>query len=132
MNNLERQSWMWAEACELVEQAERLHRQFFRLGSSARTWEPPVDVTEDGGQLVLTVALPGVSPEHVSLHLDDGGIVIEATRPPSVGTLTAIVRRLEIPYGRFLRRVSLPPGTYELQEQLFHHGCMSLRLLRRA
>lgn len=115
-----------------MEQAERLHRQFFRLGNSARTWEPPVDLSEDGATLVLTVALPGVSPDRVSLHMDEGGIVIEAVRPPSVSALTVAVRRLEIPYGRFMRRVPLPPGTYELQEQLFHHGCMSLRLLRRA
>ena len=40
-------AWMWAEACQMLEQAERMHRQFFRLGSprGARTvWEPPVAV----------------------------------------------------------------------------------------
>jgi hypothetical protein len=26
-----RKSWMWAEACALLEQAERKHRQFFDL-----------------------------------------------------------------------------------------------------
>jgi predicted component of type VI protein secretion system len=42
--------WMWSQACELIEEAERMHRQFFRLASSERTqavWEPPVDVFED-------------------------------------------------------------------------------------
>lgn len=39
--------WMWAQACDLVEQAERMHRQFFQLsgaGASRAVWQPPVDV----------------------------------------------------------------------------------------
>ena len=43
-------AWMWSEACDLMEQAERMHRQFFRLTVSRQslpTWEPPVDVYED-------------------------------------------------------------------------------------
>ena len=55
--------WMWAQACEMIEQAERMHRQFFRLAASGRTrvtWEPPVDVFEDELEVVVLVALPGV------------------------------------------------------------------------
>jgi HSP20 family protein len=26
-------AWMWAEACQMLEQAERMHRQFFRIGA---------------------------------------------------------------------------------------------------
>ena len=46
---------MWAQACELIDQAERMHRQFFRLTASARPhamWEPPVDVFEDEREVV--------------------------------------------------------------------------------
>ena len=28
--------WMWAQACELIDEAERMHRQFFRLAASGR------------------------------------------------------------------------------------------------
>ena len=48
--------WMWAQACELIEQAERMHRQFFHLAASERaqaSWEPPVDVFEDEHEIVL-------------------------------------------------------------------------------
>ena len=41
--------WMWAEACEALERAERMHREFFRpvrSVSRAPAWEPPVDVLE--------------------------------------------------------------------------------------
>ena len=59
-------SRMWAQACDLIDQAERLHRQFFQLGVSERalaTWEPPVDVFEDEREVVIVVAMPGVPAE---------------------------------------------------------------------
>ena len=43
------EGWMWAEACEMLTRAERLHRQFFqpaRGGAQTPTWEPPADVVE--------------------------------------------------------------------------------------
>ena len=42
-------NWMWSEAFEMLDQAERLHRQFFgpSLSTSGNVaWEPPVDVFE--------------------------------------------------------------------------------------
>jgi len=57
--------WMWSQAVDFIEQAERMHRQFFRLASSQRSqalWEPPADVFEDEHEMVIVVALPGVAP----------------------------------------------------------------------
>lgn len=129
----DRQAWMWAHACELLTQAERLHRQFFRPNGAVRhvSWEPPVDLIEDGAQLLLIVALPGVKPENVSLRIENGGVAIEALRPRGLSGHSGIVRRMEIPYGRFARHVALPPGVYELQEQLFRNGCLSVRFAKR-
>src|SRR5262245_50586922 len=72
-------TWMWAEACDLLDQAERLHRQYFRLGSgdAVRDWEPPVDIVAASDELSITVALPGVSAEHVQVRADSGVIVID-------------------------------------------------------
>ena len=50
------------------------------------------------------------------------------TRPLS--DRTTVIRRLEIPYGRFERRLTLPAGHYELIEQACQHGCLMLRLRR--
>ncbi|MCE9641881.1 MAG: Hsp20/alpha crystallin family protein, partial [Betaproteobacteria bacterium] len=61
-------NWMWAQACDLLDQADRMHRQFFRLAASGRTravWEPPVDVFEDECEIIIVAALPGVSAERV-------------------------------------------------------------------
>ena len=123
--------WMWAEACELLERAERMQRRFFRLGSSAcarATWEPPADVYEDGRELLIVVALPGVAAEHVQLAAEPGALVVRAERAlPFAGSRLAL-RQLEIPYGSFERRIALPEGRYEAVSRELTRGCLIVRL----
>ena len=125
--------WMWARACELVERAERMHRQFFRLGAgpeSQALWEPPIDLFEDGRDIAIVVALPGVAEERVTIASDGQALVVRAERPlPFAGTRYA-VRQLEIPYGVFERRIPLPPGRLVLAGRELSHGCLILRLRR--
>jgi HSP20 family protein len=101
---------MWGEALSLLEQADRLHRQFFRVAGSeeAHTWEPPVDVVECGSLLHVQVALPGVTAESITIVLDAGGVVVSALRPFPGRDNEAQIQRIEIPYGRFERRIGLP------------------------
>ena len=71
---------------------------------------------------------PGVPPERIELNLDNDRLAISALRPPPACSQDAIIRRLEIPYGRFERRIALPAGRYELVEQVAQNGCLQLRL----
>ena len=123
--------WMWAEACELLDQADRMHRQFFRLAASARNravWEPPVDVFEDEREVVIVVALPGVAEQGVELTLEAGVLIVRAERHiPAAGACGA-VRRLEIPYGHFERRIPLANLRLEAGTREFSDGCLILRL----
>jgi HSP20 family molecular chaperone IbpA len=122
---------MWAQACELIEQAERMNRQFFRLATSGRTltvWEPPADVFEDERELIIIVALPGVPAERVEVTSEAGDLVIRAERRlPSSGTRYA-VRQLEIPYGRFERRIRMPDLPLEAATRELQDGCLIVRL----
>lgn len=121
--------WMWAQACELMDQAERLHRQFFRPAAVPQAqvvWEPPVDLFENEREIVLVVAMPGVSAERIQVG-EPGAIVVRGTRPvPLVPGLA--VRRLEIPYGIFERRILLPSRGLELEPPEVEQGCVILRL----
>ena len=123
--------WMWSQACELIEQAERMHRQFFRLISSERAqavWEPPVDVFEDEHEVTIIIALPGVPAGCIEVNDEAGALVVRAERrPPFAGSLTA-VRQLEIPYGYFERRIPLPGARLEVASQELVNGCLILRL----
>src|SRR5688572_14988791 len=59
-------SWMWAEACEMLERAQQLQRQFYRFGRSVDStprWEPPIDILAYGNEVHVAVALPGVAAD---------------------------------------------------------------------
>ena len=124
-------AWMWAQACEFIEQAEQLHRQFFRVSTSVRerpTWEPPVDIFEDGQQLAVVVALPGVVAEHIEVSVDFGALVVRAERRIPFSRQPYSVQRLEIPHGLFERRISLPAGQFVLDSREWRDGCLLLIL----
>ena len=123
---------MWAQACELIADAERLHRQFFRLAvdSAPATWEPPIDVLEDEREVVVVVAMPGVAAERVQVLHDAGVLVVRGTRPLPFRGARGRLRQLEIPYGAFERRIALPPGTFEVGPPELAQGCLVLRLRR--
>jgi HSP20 family protein len=133
MNTNLRKSWMWAEACALLDEAERKHRHFFELlavPSNAPAWEPPADIFAEGSELQVVIALPGARAEDVAVQITPNGLQIDTTvAPPSLGARMKVVR-LEIPYGRMRRRVDLPPGRYALVERRLDRGCLFLRLIR--
>lgn len=123
--------WMWAQACEMLDQADRMQRQYFRpagYGQPQGMWEPPVDVFEDDIEVVIVVALPGVPADRIEVSTEGGELVIRAqSRFPFSGTRRA-VRRLEIPYGHFERRIRLPDSLYEASSRELINGCLTLRL----
>jgi len=126
---------MWAEACALLEQAERKHRQFFDLltaPASRPVWEPPADIFADGSELNVIIALPGARVEDVIVQITPTGLQIDTNVPPPALGAAMNVVRLEIPYGRMRRRIDLPPGRYALLERRLDHGCLHLRLTREA
>jgi HSP20 family molecular chaperone IbpA len=125
---------MWGEALSLLEQAERLQRQFFRLDSArapAPSWEPPIDVIETADALFIEVALPGVGADAVTIGMDQGGVTISALRAFPARGGDASIRRVEIPYGRFERRIALPMHALELAGRTLRDGCLTLRFAKR-
>ena len=115
---------MWAEACALLEQAERKHRHFFdligrprraRLGTTGRYFR-------GRRRSHMVVALPGA-------RVDDSDRPAHA-RPACRSThrVTACLGcrvnmvRLEVPYGRMRRRIELPAGRYVLTRAQLGHG----------
>jgi HSP20 family molecular chaperone IbpA len=136
MNSRDLSRFMWSEALSLLDQADRLHRQFARPATArVPTWEPPVDVVETATSLRVTVALPGVSPDTITVTREPDAITVSARRAfpisaPESGR-GARVRALEIPHGRFERRVAMPTQAYSLIEQCVHDGCLTLIFSRK-
>ena len=123
--------WMWSQACEMLARAERLNRELFRpLSPSTRlpAWEPPLDMLETEHEVLVLVALPGVNLDHVEAVLDDGDLVVVGTRTLPNELRTAIIHRLELPQGRFERRVRLPAGRYSAVRRCASNGCLLITL----
>lgn len=124
---------MWAEAVALVDQAEQLHRRFFRLlGAPAATpvWEPPTNVFAGQREIWVTVALPGVDARDVVVELVPQGLLVEATVAPPIPSERMRVLRLELPYGRLQKLIELPAGEYTLTGHELRDGCLRLTLTK--
>jgi HSP20 family protein len=123
--------WMWSEACEMLARAERMHRQFFqpvRSVSRQPSWEPPADVLENDREVLVVVALPGVKPEQVEAVIDGADLVVVGARSLPVEFGSAVIHRLELPQGRFERRLTLPAGRYSEVRRKFADGCLLVLL----
>ena len=136
MRRTDPSDWMWAQAVDLIGQAERLHRQFFHLhatGRSQAAWEPPVDMFEDEHEVVVVVAMPGVAREHIQVTQETNALVVRGVRPLPLAGSRRHVRQLEIPYGAFERRIALPAGRLEAGSPELVQGCLvvSLRKISR-
>jgi len=122
-------SWMWSDALDLLQSAERMQRQFFRPGER-NCWEPPVDIYQNGGDLWIFLAVPGVPADHVNLDIVNAELIVHGERPLPQVAQGAAIHRLEIPYGPFERRIGLPEGHYQILQKAFDNGCLVIGLRR--
>ncbi len=115
----------------MLARAERLNRELFRplrAGAALPAWEPPLDMLETEREILILIALPGVSPDHVEAALEDGHLVVAGMRTLPDELRTAIIHRLELPQGRFERRVRLPAGRYSAVRRSACNGCLLITL----
>jgi HSP20 family protein len=81
---------IWRQASDLLQQAERIHRNFLQIAVGAHYrsfhgkssfWEPPVNVVETDESLWVISAIPGVAADRVDVRLDGRELVISGERP---------------------------------------------------
>ena len=121
-------NWMLSEALNSLTRGERLRQQF---GRQDACWEPPIDVLETDRELLILIALPGVAPDNVETVIHDGVLIISGQRTLPPELRNARIRRLELPQGRFERRIALPSGRYAISRFVMD-GCVALRLAKSA
>ena len=111
----------------MLARAERMHREIFRP-TALPAWEPPVDVLETEHAILIVVALPGVPGTSIEAAIEDGHLMVAGTRMLPAELRTATIHRLELPQGRFQRRVPLPPGRYSAVHRAVVDGCLLVKL----
>jgi HSP20 family molecular chaperone IbpA len=126
-------NWMLSNAIETLARAERLHQQFLNLqpltGTREPSWEPPIDVLETEREVLILIALPGVDSDEVVAVIDKGALVVSGHRVLPAELRNARILRLELPQGRFERRIPLPLGRYTIT-RFAANGCVGLRLAK--
>lgn len=122
--------WVWSEAVDLLRSGERLRGRYAARDGERGVpcWQPAVDLYEQGDELTLFVALPGVEPQQIEVAVAGEELLVHGRRPIPAALQRAVIHRLEIPYGRFERRVALPPGRFRVHQQFFEEGCLVLIL----
>lgn len=122
--------WMWAQMRSMMNEADEMRGRFFELrkGGEKPTWEPPADVIETATELLVLVALPGVDPNTAEAVIQNGELIVGGTRRLPESLRNARIHRMELPYGRFERRIQLPPGRYDAVKREAADGCLLIRL----
>jgi HSP20 family protein len=113
------QDWdffLWRQASDLLQQAERIHKNFLQLAVGAQyrsfhrrgaTWAPPVNVVETDESLWVMAAIPGVAADRVDVRLDGRELIISGNRPLPGCCQDGELKIWEIPLGRFERRLTV-------------------------
>lgn len=134
MSQDEFDTWMWAEAMRRQDRVDRLQRQFFRRVTPRprKQWEPPVDVFETADALLVIVALPGVSEAHLTdIEVAGDQLFVAGERSVPRAGHDALLHRMEIPHGRFERRLTLPWPQLMIAAHELLDGCLYLTLAKR-
>ena len=107
---------IWRRANDLLQQAERIHRNFLQVAATARfratqgrtpSWEPPGNVVETEESLWVIAALPGVSAERMEARIEGMELVMTGKRPLPKCCEDGELKIWEIPLGHFERRIRL-------------------------
>lgn len=103
---------------------------FFDFGSNE--WMPPVDLKETENGYRLDMDLPGVNPDELDVHIENGHLTIKGERKTEAEEKKEGFYRLERTSGSFYRRIALPddaanePTTADLKD-----GVLTIELGRR-
>ena len=105
---------------EFVELKERINRVLDEIMSRAEPgdleegstgeWSPRVDLYELPDRVVIRADLPGLSTGDMDVRMEGAQLVIMGTRRQPQDLDPSAIRRIERPFGSFVRRYNLPDG----------------------
>lgn len=99
------------------------------FGSASYQYVPPVEMATDGGDVVITLELPGVDPSEVEIEVADGRLSISGERHDRTEQNRGKVLVRELRYGAFRRTFQLPEGvTADQVEAEADQGLLRVRV----
>lgn len=92
-------------------------------------FRPSVDVVREEGHLVLTVELPGLSPDDVDVSLDGDILCVKGEKTDETKTEEKDRYVHERSFGSFQRQISVPAGVNpDGIEATFDNGVLTVRV----
>jgi len=86
---------------------DSLHRTDEK-GLSVPSWQPLVDIYEDGQAIVIKAELPEVDEKDIQVNIEDGTLTIKGERKLEQEEKKENYHRVERFYGSFMRSFDLP------------------------
>jgi len=132
-------SVMWQRASDLLQQVERIHRNFLQIAAGVQyrsshgrspAWELPVNVVDTDESLWVISVLPGVAADRMNVRLEGRELLIAGERPLPKCCNDGELKIWEIPLGRFERRLTLTEGrdALSLGEVSLQDGLLIIKL----
>ena len=98
---------------------EQLRREMGRMLDNSSTseeessiatsdWTPAVDIKETEKEFLIHADIPGVEPDAIDVHMEDGLLTIKGERSSETKEERDGYKRVERHHGTFYRRFSLP------------------------
>ncbi|HXE79559.1 MAG TPA: Hsp20/alpha crystallin family protein [Vicinamibacterales bacterium] len=113
--------------------ADAIARRDEDVMSARGSWVPPVDIYQaDDHTLVLTMELPDLKREDITLNVENHTLTIAGQKRPDESIEEHQYRRIERTYGSFSRSFSLP-GTADTNNisAEYKNGVLTVRIPQR-
>jgi len=92
-------------------------------------WSIPLDVVQDGDNLVVTASVPGTNQDKIDVSVDDNVLTIKAESASSSTDDTDSYLLRERRTGSYYRALRLPETVdYENAESTFKNGVLTIKL----
>lgn len=128
----------WSPVRDLLNIQDEMNRVMDRFFSpdlfegsdfSTSRWLPSMDVQEDKERFTISMELPGLSKDDVSLTVREGMLTIEGERKQEDEKEGVNYLRVERRYGKFLRSFQLPVRVQEDKiEAVFKDGVLTVQI----
>lgn len=101
--------------------------KYRRWSSQIHVWQPPTDVFEIKGTIVVQIEIAGMHDAEFTLSLGERTLKISGTRPSQEEQ--GAYHQMEIPSGDFISVVELPkPVDYDKVEAIYQDGFLRVIL----
>ncbi len=123
----------WEPLRELGSLQSEMNRLFNTVTDGAAAvggrWTPAMDLVETGEAFVLHADLPGLTSQDVAIEVEEQVLTVSGERKPHTGARRDGFYRVERPFGRFSRSLTLPKGVdADAVVASFAHGVLEVTI----